>query len=199
MTSVRKATYADVNQLALALARAFDDDPVMMHLWPDEPKRRRILPAFFAAELHKVHLPQDEVWTTHDLSAGALWDPPGKWKLGVAGQLRLLPSMIRLFGSGLPRASMTLAAAEAKHPKQPPHYYLAILGTDTDKQGKGHGSAALAPVLEKCDNEGVPAYLESSKERNIPFYRRHGFEVTEEIRLGKGGPPVWGMWREPRA
>lgn len=198
-TTVRKATHADVDRLAGALARAFDDDPVMAHLWPDEAKRRRILPAFFAAELHRVHLPLDEVWTTDDQAAGALWDPPGHWKLGLAGQLRLLPSMIRLFGAGLPRASATLASAEAKHPKDPPHYYLAVLGTDAQLQGKGLGSAVLEPVLARCDSEGTPAYLESSKERNIPFYRRHGFEVTEEIRLGRNGPPVWGMWREPRA
>jgi predicted GNAT family N-acyltransferase len=51
-------------------------------------------------------------------------------------------------------------------------------------------------VLELCDSERLPAYLESSKERNVDFYARHGFRVTSELRLPKG-PPMWPMWRSP--
>jgi hypothetical protein len=52
-------------------------------------------------------------------------------------------------------------------------------------------------VLERCDRDGVPAYLESSKERNVVLYERHGFRVVEQLRLPKDGPPIWRMWREP--
>jgi GNAT superfamily N-acetyltransferase len=90
-----------------------------------------------------------------------------------------------------------LAAVEHVHPT-PPHYYLAVLGTRPDRQGMGIGSSLLRPVLDRCDAEGVGAYLESSKERNVPFYRRHGFEVTTALRLPGGGPTVWPMWRSPR-
>jgi GNAT superfamily N-acetyltransferase len=82
------------------------------------------------------------------------------------------------------------------HPEEP-HWYLAVLGTATDHQGKGVGSALMAPVLAKCDAEGIPAYLESSKESNIPFYRRHGFEVSGEVNV-KNGPKLWPMWRDPQ-
>ena len=58
------------------------------------------------------------------------------------------------------------------------------------------GTALIRPGLELCDREGLPAYLETGKERNLAFYGRHGFRVTDEVRLPKG-PPVWFMWRDP--
>jgi GNAT superfamily N-acetyltransferase len=65
-------------------------------------------------------------------------------------------------------------------------------------QSKGIGSAVLGAMLERCDTEGMPAYLESSNLRNVPFYARHGFEATGEIVVGKGAPTVTAMWRTPR-
>ncbi len=90
-----------------------------------------------------------------------------------------------------------LAAIEKKHPHAP-HWYLLGLGVDPDLQGKGIGTQLMAPVLERCDREGTPAYLESSKERNVPLYERNGFRVTEEFRVPNGGPPIWMMWRDPK-
>ena len=90
-----------------------------------------------------------------------------------------------------------LTAVEKVHPKEE-HYYLEVLGTHQDKQSKGIGTAVISHMLDRCDAEGMPAYLESSNPRNIPFYARHGFESTSEIVLGKGAPTVTAMWRNPR-
>ena len=87
---------------------------------------------------------------------------------------------------------------ERAHPRKPQHFYLAVLGTDPSAQGRGLGSAVLRGVLDQCDNDGVGAFLESSKESNIAFYARHGFRVTEEIQLLRG-PTMWKMWRDPRS
>jgi hypothetical protein len=52
-------------------------------------------------------------------------------------------------------------------------------------------------VLERCDAEGLPAYLESSKASNVPFYERFGFRVTQDLQLAPDAPTLYGMWREP--
>jgi GNAT superfamily N-acetyltransferase len=195
---VRKATDADVPALARSLAAAFQDDPVISWMIPDDEKRLRLGPFGFATWLGKIYMPKAEVYTDEARAVGALWAPPGKWKMSVGLQARLAPRMFRLFGvRRMPTILKGLATLDKAHPDEQPHYYLGILGTDPDHQGKGLGSAAMKPVLDRCDREGLGAYLESSKEANIPFYRRHGFEVTGEVHM-PDGPPLWPMWRDPQ-
>jgi ribosomal protein S18 acetylase RimI-like enzyme len=194
---VRKATGSDTPRLAEVLARSFFDDPVLSWMTPDEERRRRKGPLGFATWLERIYLPKGEVYTDADRRGAALWSPPGKWRIPVGLQLRLAPRFVRLYGlSRTPLLLRGLAQLDRSHPDDRPHWYLAVLGTDPDHQGTGVGSALVQPVLDRCDAEGLGAYLESSKEANVPFYRRHGFEVTGEVRLPEG-PPLWPMWREP--
>ncbi len=74
---------------------------------------------------------------------------------------------------------------------------LFAIGVTPQNKGKGIGSALIAHVLRKCDEEGMPAYLENSKPENLPFYEGHGFRVLKEIRFARSAPPLWLMWREP--
>ena len=121
---------------------------------------------------------------------------PDKWKTGGLELMGQIPLLFAMGVGNAPRALGVLSKMEKIHPEQP-HWYLAVLGTATEHQGRGVGSALMKPVLDTCDDEGIPAYLESSKEANIPFYRRHGFEVKGEITI-KDGPTLWPMWRDPQ-
>ena len=198
-SSVRKATLADAPRLAQALASAFEDDPVIAWIFPDEHRRRRVLPVFMEFRLRNLAFPHDEVWMTADGSAAAVWlPPPGRWQLSRPQQLRLLPPLVRFLGLRTVSVLGGLDRMEARHPHDPPHWYLFILGTEQAAQGRGLGSALLAQVLARVDADGMPAYLESSSERNLALYGRHGFEITDEVVIS-GGPRIWPMWREPRA
>lgn len=195
--AVRPAAPADVPALCAVLARAFEDDPVAVHLIPSERRRRRGLEAFFRRQLSRDLLPRGSVFTTEERSGAALWAPPG---MPVPHALPVLASVVPMapyvVGRQVVRSVRSLARIASLRPREP-HWYLAVLGTDPPRQGRGIGSALLQPVLARCDAEGARAYLESSKQSNVPFYRRHGFEVTEEVHLPRG-PTVWTMWRDPR-
>ena len=196
MTEVRDASSADSDGIAAALVSSFHDDPVMLHMLPKASSRPKKMRALFVSET-KRSLNVGAVITTSDGPAkgAAIWSAPGKWKLGGFELLGQLPLLVHL-GLDTPRSLAVLSQAEKVHPTEP-HWYLNILGTATEHQGKGVGSALIRPILDKCDADGIPAYLESSKESNIAFYNRHGFEVTGEIQV-KNGPKIWPMWRDPR-
>ena len=193
---IRVANRADASPLAASLSRAFFDDPVMEFLMPDESSRKRRVQEYFEVALTIQHLPHGACYTDTDRAGGALWNPPGNWKLSVRQILQGSPKLISAFGLNIPRALRVLSTIERRHPHTP-HWYLAVLGTDPIHQGRGIASALLAPILERCDRDGTGAYLESSKKSNIAFYRRHRFEVTGEIAL-PSGPTIWPMWRDPR-
>lgn len=124
--------------------------------------------------------------------------PPGTWHISMLTQLMMLPRVALITKGDLPRLVRTLNVIEGKHPHRR-HYYLPVIGIVPEWQGRGFGSALLRPMLERCDQEGLPAYLEASSPRNRALYERHGFKVVEEIRVADDSPLMWRMWREPGA
>lgn len=194
---VRRASAQDIPALAAMLARAFVDDPVASWAWRSNGLRLGALERFQAVRLRQLIVDQ-EVWTTDELTSAALWAPPGRWHSTLRETAMLVPCFLhpRLFVR-LPLVALGWEKLERAHPRRPAHFYLAVLGTEPQAQGLGLGSAVLGGVLEQCDSDGVGAYLESSKERNVDFYARHGFRVLDEIRLLRG-PTMWRMWRDPR-
>lgn len=193
----RRATSADLPAMSATLAAAFHDDPVMAWLFGTDPAK--VLPRlrrFFHLE-GAQYLRHSWVFTVDGHAGAALWAPPGRWRATARDLLRMAPFMTVAMRHRVPRALRGLGMIEKAHHRFPDHYYLSVLGTHPDHQGTGVASRVLRPVLDHCDEQGVGAYLESSKERNIPFYRRHGFEVADELHL-PGGPPLWPMWRDPQ-
>jgi len=195
---VLAAQPADFDQLADVLTRAFLDDPVIGWFFPEESERPRRLRRYFREIVLDVGLSETtEVSTTEDRGAVAVWAPPDQWRVSVGRQLRLLPRYVAIASiRWAPSRLLAFNQIESHHPKGPPHWYLPTLGTDPGRQGRGLGSALLGAGLARCDADGLPAYLESSKEANVPFYERHGFEVTETFDL-PDGPRLWLMWRDP--
>lgn len=194
---VRNAGVHDARIIGTALGRAFMDDPVWSWFAPDPDRRARHIAAMFT-HIARNRIAQGTAWTTPSIAGGALWAAPGHWRIPWSVGLIWMPAAARLGGRvGSVRFARSGSTMDRHHPREP-HWYLEVLGTDPERQGQGIGAALLAPVLRRCDDEGLPAFLESSKPENVPWYERHGFEVTEELRLAEDAPPMWHMWRNPR-
>jgi GNAT superfamily N-acetyltransferase len=194
---VRPAQPEEAEGIAVAMARAFADDPAMGFLLGPGRREER-LTRFFSVELEVVGFPHEVIWTTDGLLGGAIWARPGHWRVPVAATVKETPAMLGVFGRRLALALWTRLRMERVHPGKPESWYLAAIGLDPSQQGRGLGSALMQPMLDRMDDEGTPAYLEASSTRSRALYERHGFETTGEIRLPRGGPSIWPMWRDPR-
>ena len=51
----------------------------------------------------------------------------------------------------------------------------------------------MRSMTEAADHEGIGCYLTTSSESNTAWYRRFGFDVTEEFRPTPDSPLVWRM------
>ncbi len=191
MSDIVRATRADVHALAETLTSAYEDDPVWNWLLPRERDRR-------IRGLLRAHLAQQvdlgRVWSDIDRSVAVVWCPPGEWQLPVSYLLRNAAVLARTGRAQLPRMGGRLLTLERRHPKAPEHWYLEYIGTHADARGTGRGSVVLSALLRQADEAGQPTYLESSNERNLSFYKRHGFALREELTF-RSGPPMWAMWR----
>ncbi len=155
---------------------AFATDPVARWCWPEASQYLTAMPRFIQAFGGQA-FDHNTAWWSDDFEAAALWLPPGVGP-DEEGIMALLHQTIP--EQRHPAVLAVLEQMGASHPAEP-HWYLPLIGADPGFQNQGHGSRLLRLALDRCDREGLPAYLESSSPRNIPLYRRHGFEAATEI------------------
>jgi GNAT superfamily N-acetyltransferase len=197
--SVRAARRDEAALLGEVLADAFAEDPVFAWLIPPHLRGRDHRMCTFFTSMSRGYLRLGKpCYLTGDASAAALWAAPGAWAMPFSQIIVEAAPNGLAFRRRLFRALRTQLQIERLHAAQsPPHWYLGYLGTRRDRQSQGLGSQLLREVLPGADTEGVPAYLESSNERNLPLYERNGFRVIGELRALGHGPTIWRMWREP--
>jgi GNAT superfamily N-acetyltransferase len=184
--------------MADVLTAAFTNDPVFLHLLPMGIRRRtQRIRRLFDMDLPRG-LRSGGGWMSADGVGVAMWSPPGLWEPPALQGLLHLPASVATLGARFPIAMRTGSMMQAAHPEEP-HWYLHFLATEPTRQGRGIGSAVLKPMLDTCDAQGLPAYLEATSERNRALYLKNGFEDRgEPLRLPDNGPLMYPMWREPR-
>ena len=182
------------------LTRAFAHDPFFSYLAGDAPERNQRMRDGWSGILRYASARLAHTWTTDDLAGVAIWLPPNH-RTPLLDSLRLLPEMARFAGWRRLRlvgdAQEVLEQRRRAHVPRP-HFYLSALGVEPERQGTGIGTALMGPVLDRCDDEALPAYLETATARNVLLYERAGFEVVEELILPKTDIRGWLMRRDPR-
>ncbi|MDT9696341.1 GNAT family N-acetyltransferase [Streptomyces sp. P17] len=193
--AIRAAGEADRDLVVGLLDEAFQGDPVSAWVFPGAEYRRATHHRLMAA-FTDIVLAEGRVDLTEDGSACALWlpTPAGEHDPDDDGPAQLRDAVdpenerVELIGRLTARI----------HPCDSAHQYLWMIGVSPGRQGEGLGSALIGAVLDRCDSEGVPAYLEASSARSRKLYERLGFALLGSPLDLPDGPQMFPMWREPR-
>ena len=194
---VRLANRSDNAVSTLTLAAAFDSDPVTRFCMRTDSRRDWAMRTGFKRVL-ELYRPYDLTFVVNDGAGVALWARHDQWQLTFWKEVALIPTYIRACGiRRFMRLNRGFEVMKLYHPTEP-HYYLHLLGVHPSHQSQGLGAALLCAMLERCDREQMPAYLEATHPRNISIYQQHGFQIIKEFSFGAGGPSLAAMWRKPR-
>ncbi|QEV20175.1 GNAT family N-acetyltransferase [Streptomyces alboniger] len=215
--AIRRAGEVDRDAVVRLLDEAFMRDPVSSWVFPGEEHRRRrhgaLMGAFFDLALDEGY-----VDITEDGAAAALWwsvpaavpsAAPGSGEGVNAGEQGSAgaggsagedgPALLReAVDPENERVELMGRLADEAHPTDRAHQYLHMIAVRPDRQGEGLGTALVTAVLDRCDREGLHAYLEASSARSRELYERLGFAFTGAPLDLPDGPRMWPMWREPR-
>lgn len=190
--TVRVMAAAEEDLAIETVMLAFAADPMARWTWPHAHQYLAAMPRMIRA-FGSSAFSNGSAFCTDGYAGTALWLPPGI-HADEEGLGAVLESTVA--SSLAPETTAIFEQMAEYHPTEP-HWYLPLIGVDPAHQGEGHGDALMAYALARCDRDHVPAYLESSNPRNIPFYRRYGFEPLGAIQVGSS-PTLVPMLRRSR-
>ncbi|WP_052849662.1 GNAT family N-acetyltransferase [Streptomyces avicenniae] len=181
------------------LSQAFQAEPVMRWIFPDERHRRTLLPALFDVLFAEHLAAHGETLVADDdgfPDGVLLYVPPGPPRQAADHAARLAARLEAAVGPHADRAVTLLDTLTGRHPGAPAHYHVAYCAVRPGRQGRGIGGALLRGLLERADLDGVGTYAECSTSRLLDLGVRHGFAPLPMIPL-PDGPVVRPAWREP--
>jgi ribosomal protein S18 acetylase RimI-like enzyme len=192
LPEVKVASKEDENAILDVMKLAFAADPVSRWVWPSPQKYLASVENFARAYAGKA-FSNKTAYFIGDYSGAALWLPNG-----VEPDFDTMMEILQTTSSDEAQTDgpEVFEKMGKFHPNEP-HWYLPLLGVDPFYHGKGLGTVLMGYATTIFDKENIVAYLESSNEKNITLYKRHGFESLGTIQVNTS-PTIYPMIRKPR-
>ena len=169
---------------------AFAGDPA----WDYITSADTDLTHLFASTLFDARVDAGQVWMHDGGSSVALWDAPRSHADDGAHDPGRWDDYRRAAGAeGWARLKAYDDAVATARPSGP-FWYLGVLATRPDSQGRGLAATVLEPVFAQAHADGLPCCLETSKTTNLDFYRNRGFTQSTAIAMTEG-PATWWLTR----
>jgi ribosomal protein S18 acetylase RimI-like enzyme len=179
---IRRGTENDKQLVIDILQEAFDDNKSVNYVVRQDNNRLTRIRGLMEYSFNVCNA-FGEVWISEDNQACALILFPDRKRTSfrtLLWDLKLALSVI-----GMDRVNAVLkreSLIKSNHPKIP-IAYLWFIGVNPELQNKGIGSSFIREVIAECERKKRPIYLETSMEKNIPFYKKFGFEIFQSLNL----------------
>ncbi|MFD2964355.1 MULTISPECIES: GNAT family N-acetyltransferase [Olivibacter] len=177
-----KAQYEDKLLVIELLMKSFDDNQSVNYIIKQDHERTQRIYALMDYSFAMCYR-FGEVWLSNDKQACALILYPHQKKTSLQSvwwDIKLIFQSIGVNRIG--KAMKREALIKKKQPSEP-MVYLWFIGVNPKYQHTGIGSRLLKEVLVDAQTKGLPIYLETSTEKNLPWYQRFGFRIYDELVL----------------
>lgn len=184
---MKKAKTTDKNDVVKILSNSFADNRSVNWVIKKKKNIDKLMSYCF-----DVCTDSDGTFISEDRKGALLFDLPNSQKHNKFMEL-INEAFFAITVVGLHRVLKVLkreAYVKKMHPKGE-FIYLWFVGVLQDRQQTGVGSKLVKSLIEIAKKEGLPIYLETSNPDNLPFYKKHGFEMFHEWNSPITGFTIW--------
>jgi hypothetical protein len=177
-----RATATDKDLVVEILTRSFDANPSVNYIIRQDAKRLKRIAALMDYSF-EVCLMLGDIWLSDNRKACALTLYPQDKRTILKAIWLDIKLMFNAIGiTGVKTAMNREARIKEKQQKQA-MTYLWFIGVEPAEQHKGIGSKLLNEVITFSDEKGLPIYLETSMQENLPWYKRFAFTIYDQLEL----------------
>jgi ribosomal protein S18 acetylase RimI-like enzyme len=194
MVEIRTATVQDTAVIVDTAARSLDAEAMLRWSFGEERFEERIRRHFNHYDGENAR--RGWVRLAADGAGIAVWIPPGAREEHEAIGPAPPGHESEILGDHVERHAAFWGWVGEHEPSEP-LLYLSHVGVAPERQGEGLGSALMHDGLASADQDGVDAWLETSRADNAAYYERFGFRTWIEEDAPEGGPHIWFMRRHP--
>ena len=180
---MKNADYKDKSLIIDILTKSFDTNQSVNYIAKQDGKRLKRISALMNYSFEVCYMFGD-VFLSDDRKACALILYPDKKKTTLKSillDIKLIFSCI-----GIENIKKALARESKIKQLQPKElmYYLWFIGVDPEYQNEGIGSILMDEIIKDSKHKQRPIFLETSTLKNLPWYKKYGFQIYNELELG---------------
>jgi len=179
---MKKADHNDKNLVVDILTKSFDTNQSVNYIVKQDQKRVKRISALLNYSFEVCHMFGD-VFLSDDRKACALILYPDKKKTTLKSILLDIKLIFSCIGvENIKKALSRESKIKQLQPKEL-MYYLWFVGVDPEYQNEGIGSILLYEIIKDSKHKQRPIFLETSTLKNLPWYKKYGFQIYNELEL----------------